>query len=214
MKPKFHFRQERRDPEQPHPVFRLFSFGLNVVGGAARAVHGAAGAVHGAIDNLDIERRVQELPRLPNPFEMAASRISISRVSEESEEQAEANDIASEKVGDLVIEETTLPPESEGFCGQEPSERTLGETLSDLVKSPSLSIFAGVLRAASVNASAQINDTSVTVLAPRNEAFEKLDKPLLDLLLKDAAFAEEASFPFKVWSLINFSGFSSSRSTL
>ena len=192
-------------------MFRLFSFGLNVVGGAARAVHGAAGAVHGAIDNLDIERRVQELPRLPNPFEVAASRISISRVSEE---QAEDNDIASEKVGDLVIEETTLPPESEGFCGQEPSERTLGETLSDLVKSPSLSIFAGVLRAASVNASSQINDTSVTVLAPRNEAFEKLDKPLLDLLLQDAAFAEEARLSFKVLSLIDFSHFSSSRSTL
>ena len=214
MKPKLYFRQERRDPEQPHPVFRLFSFGLNVVGGAARAVHGAAGAVHGAIDNLDIERRVQELPRLPNPFEVAASRISISRVSEESEEQAEVNDIASEKVGELVIEETTLPPRPEGFCGQEPSERTLGDAVSDLVKSPSLSIFAGVLRAASVNASAQINDTSVTVLAPRNEAFEKLDKPLLDLLLQDAAFAEEARLSFNVFSLIEISCFSSSRSTL
>ena len=211
MKPKFHFRQERRDPEQPHPVFRLFSFGLNVVGGAARAVHGAAGAVHGAIDNLDIERRVQELPRLPNPFEVAASRISISRVSEE---QAEDNDIASEKVGELVIEETTLPPEPEGFCGQQPSKRTLDEAMSDLVKFPSLSIFAGVLRAASVNTSYQINDTSVTVLAPRNEAFEKLDKPLLDLLLQDAAFAEEASFVLKVLSLIDISCFSSSRSTL
>ena len=178
-------------------MFRLFSFGLGVVGGAARAVHGAADAVHGAIDNLDIERRVQELPRLPNPFEAAASRISVSRVNGADEEEAEVNDIASEKVGELVIEETTLPPEPEGFCGQAPSERTLGEVASDLLKSPSLSIFSGVLRAASVNASSQINDTSVTVLAPRNEAFEKLDKPLLDLLVQDAAFAEEVlSSPF------------------
>ena len=195
-------------------MFRLFNFGLGVVDGAARAVHGAAGAVHGAIDNLDIERRVQELPRLPNPFEAAASRISISRVTGQDEEEAEVNDIASEKVGELVIEETTLPPEPEGFCGNAPSERTLGEVASDLVKSPSLSIFFGVLLAASVNSSSQVNDTSVTVLAPRNEAFEKLDKPLLDLLLQDAAFAEEARLSFKVFSLIDISCFSSSRSTL
>ena len=192
-------------------MFRLFSFGLGVVGGAARAVHGAAGAVHGALDNLDIERRVQELPRIPNPFEVAASRISISRVTEE--EEAEVNDIASEKVGELVIEETTLTPEPEGFCGQAPSERTLGEVASDLVKSPSLSIFYGVLRAASVNASSQINDTSVTVLAPRNEAFEKLDKPLLDLLLQEASFAEEVLSISRCF-LIDFSDCSSSRGTL
>ena len=193
-------------------MFRLFSFGLGVVGGAARAVHGAAGAVHGALDNLDIERRGQELPRIPNPFEVAASRISISRVTEE-EEAAEVNDIASEKVGELVIEETTLTPEPEGFCGQEPSERTLSEVASDLVKSPSLSLFSGVLRAASVNASSQINDTSVTVLAPRNEAFEKLDKPLLDLLLQEASFAEEVLSISRCF-LIDFSDCSSSRGTL
>ena len=203
VKSTFHFRQERRDPGQPHPVFRLFSFGLNVVGGAARAVHGAAGAVHGALDNLDIERRVQELPRLPNPFQVAASRVSITRVTGDNENEAEVNDIAREKVGELVIEDTTLALEPEGFCGQAPSERTLGEVVSDLVKSPSLSIFAGVLRAASVNATSQINDTSVTILAPSNEALEKLDKPLLDLLLKDASFAVEARLKaFKALSFI------------
>ena len=63
-------------------------------------------------------------------------------------------------------------------------------------QNPSLSIFSGILRAASANASSQINDTSVTVLAPRNEALEKLDKSLLDLLLQDASFAEEAGLIF------------------
>lgn len=160
--------------------FEIFHFGLGVVGQAVGvgvgavggAVNVVGGVVGGALDAVGSLPR--NIPPLPNPFVGQNNNIVASENAIDRTLDADNETLAEEPVNQ--------------FCGKDPVKQSLEEVLSRIA---SLSEFLKVYNYSNVTFSSDFNLQTSTVLAPNNQAINKLSQDTAERLATDEDFAKQ-----------------------